>query len=100
MSGSRAGQPGGRAKRQGRGRPTTAAFWGDASSAQPVTSRTGRTPDPAALLRSLGTPPLAVNPSVATGTLEAVYEEVVRAAAALAAAGGLLADDDAAQPTI
>jgi hypothetical protein len=51
------------------------------------------TPDPGALVRSLGAPPLAVDAAVAERHLSAVYEEAVRAATALAAANGLLAED-------
>jgi hypothetical protein len=55
------------------------------------------TPDPGALVRSLGAPPLAVDAGLAERHLTAVYEEAVRAATALAAASGLLAlsTDDA-----
>jgi hypothetical protein len=52
------------------------------------------TPDPGVLLRSLGPPPLALDPAAAERHLTAVYEEAVRAATALAAANGLLAADD------
>jgi hypothetical protein len=52
------------------------------------------TPDPGALVRSLGPPPLAVDSAVAERHLTAVYEEAVRTATALAAANGLLALDD------
>ncbi len=48
------------------------------------------TPEPSALVRSLGPPPLAVDPGVAERHLVAVYEEAVKAATALAAANGLL----------
>ncbi len=52
--------------------------------------------DPSVLVRSLGPPPVGVDPAVSLGHLGAVYEEAVRAATALAAANGLLAtgDDD------
>ncbi len=54
------------------------------------------TTDPAAVVRSLGTPPFSIDASVAERHLTAVYEEAVRAATALAAANGLLAgtEDD------
>ncbi len=52
------------------------------------------TSDPGALVRSLGPPPLAVDPAVAERHLTAVYEEAVRAATALAAVNGLLARDE------
>ncbi|MBO0693660.1 MAG: hypothetical protein J2P58_12235 [Acidimicrobiaceae bacterium] len=54
------------------------------------------TPDPGALVRSLGPPPLAVDHAVSERVLTAVYEEAVRTATALAAANGLLAPDDPA----
>jgi len=52
------------------------------------------TSDPGVLVRSLGAPPLALDPAVVERHLTAVYEEAVRAATALAAASGLLADDE------
>lgn len=51
------------------------------------------TPDPGALVRSLGAPPLAVDGGTAERHLTAVYEEAVRTATALAAANGLLGSD-------
>jgi hypothetical protein len=51
------------------------------------------TSDPAAVVRSLGPPPLAMDSGAVERHLTAVYEEAVRAATALAAATGLLADD-------
>jgi hypothetical protein len=55
------------------------------------------TPDPGAVLRSLGEPPLSPD-TAAELHLAAVYEEAVRAATALAAANGLLDLGDA-EPT-
>ena len=52
------------------------------------------TTDPAAVVRSLGPTPLAIDAAVADRHLTAVYEEAVRAAIALAAANGLLAAED------
>jgi hypothetical protein len=52
------------------------------------------TTDPAAVVRSLGAPPFAIDASVAERHLTAVYEEAVKAATALAAANGLLAPDE------
>ncbi len=51
------------------------------------------TPDPGALVRSLGPAPLAVDPNMAERHLTAVYEEAVKTATALAAANGLLAPE-------
>lgn len=65
-------------------------FWGTADDPGPPVGRIRPTPDPAALPRSLGDPPLGPNPQAAQHHLAAVYEEAVRAAVALAAATGLL----------
>lgn len=73
-------------------------FWGtnrpqsNAPAPEPTLIRP--TPDPAALVRSLGPAPLALDPATVERHLTAVYEEAVRAATALAAANGLLAEDD------
>lgn len=70
---------------------------GSATTAAPSSGPTvliRPTPDPGALIRSLGPPPLAVDGGVAERHLTAVYEEAVRTATALAAANGLLASDD------
>jgi hypothetical protein len=80
-------------RRPGNRVKSRAGFWGrgDApSNASPMTP----TPDPAAVPRSLGDPPLAANRAAAQHHLALVYEEAVRAATALAAANGLLADAD------
>jgi hypothetical protein len=75
-------------------RVAEAKFWGtetgtEAAAAAPIRP----TPEPGALVRSLGPPPLAVDAAVAERHLTAVYEEAVRTAAALAAANGLLATE-------
>lgn len=72
-----------------------ARFWGRNGAEEPVPPGIRPNPDPGALVRSLGPPPLAVDPAVAERHLTAVYEEAVRAATALAAANGLLAPEDA-----
>jgi hypothetical protein len=72
----------------GSGQPDPAAPAASTLSIRPTT-------DPAAVVRSLGPPPLALDSSVVERHLTAVYEEAVRAATALAAANGLLADSDA-----
>jgi hypothetical protein len=82
--------------------PADAAGDGDAEAATASPHAAGAanppgirpTPDPGALVRSLGPPPLAVDPAIAERHLTAVYEEAVRAATALAAVNGLLATDD------
>lgn len=66
-------------------------FWGQAVAGEPPAILEIRpTPEPGALVRSLGPVPLAVDAAVAERHLIAVYEEAVRTAAALAAANGLL----------
>lgn len=85
-------------------RPSAADFWGGAPGPEAdgdggggregALLRIDPTPDPGALPRSLGDPPLGPNPAAAQAQLAAVYEEAVRAATALAAANGLLATED------
>ncbi len=72
-------------------------FWGTNYEPSSATLEIRPTSDPGVLVRSLGPPPLAMDPAVAVRHLTAVYEEAVRTATALAAANGLLADaeDDA-----
>ena len=74
--------------------PADARFWGQAEEKEPNPSLIRPTPDPGAVARSLGNPPLAVGAATARRHLEAVYEEAVRAATALAAANGLLDDSE------
>lgn len=77
-------------RRRRPGKSPDQAFWGqsgkgrNSSGIKPIRP----TPDPAALIRSLGDPPLT--PSAAPHHLAVVYEEAVRAATALAAANNLL----------
>jgi hypothetical protein len=65
-------------------------FWGwpDRPPSEPVAIRA--TPDPSAVPRSLGDPPLGPNAAATQRHLALVYEEAVRAATALAAANNLL----------
>ena len=69
-------------------------FWGHANPSSGDEVKITPTPDPAALVRSLGPAPLALDPALVERHLTAVYEEAVRAATALAAANGLLAEDE------
>jgi hypothetical protein len=71
-----------------------AKFWGQIETEPAPPPPIRPTPDPGVLVRSLGPPPLALDPATAERHLTAVYEEAVRAATALAAANGLLAADD------
>jgi uncharacterized Zn finger protein len=81
-------------KKQQSRRPGESAaqrFWGDAAAKRPEPTPIRPTPDPGALVKSLGNPPLS---PAAAHQLAVVYEEAVRAATALAAANGLLDADD------
>ncbi len=75
------------------GRRQRFEWLGGPVGAAPV-ERIRPTSDPAAVVRSLGPPPFAIDGSLAERHLTAVYEEAVRAATALAAANGLLAGDE------
>jgi hypothetical protein len=99
-TGSNRGRSGGGGQGQA-GAPASSArldFWGKATATAPGTEpapprRIRPTPEPAALPRSLGDPPLPAS-TAAQHHLAAVYEEAVRAAVALAGANGLLELDD------
>jgi hypothetical protein len=69
-------------------------FWGTNYEPSAATTEIRPTADAGVLVRSLGAPPLAMDPAAAIRHLTAVYEEAVRAATALAAANGVLADLD------
>jgi hypothetical protein len=65
-------------------------FWGEGGGDESaVVQRIRPTPEPAALPRSLGDPPLTPD-TAAAHHVAVVYEEAVRAATALAAANSLL----------
>jgi hypothetical protein len=69
------------------------AFWGDPAAVADPVGAIRPTTQPDAVIRSLGSPPLAHNDYDTRRHLQAVCEEAVRAATALAAANGLLDDD-------
>jgi hypothetical protein len=73
-----------------------ANFWGTPRQGDESPKKVRPASDPAALLKSLGDPPLVAPRSSVTSAdhLAAIYEEAVRAATALAAATGLLELDD------
>jgi len=64
-------------------------FWAEGQSLPPLDVVIDPTPDPGAVVRSLGTPPLAGQNHKAEEYFEAVYHRAVGLATALAAAGGL-----------
>ena len=69
------------------------SFWGDAELANRVEEPIKIAEDPAAVVRSLGSPPLSGHETVAEHYFDAVYERAVGLASALAAAANLLEDD-------
>ncbi len=85
------GQPARRPQReQAPGRTDQAGFWGD-PELLPAMRRDVRITDaPAAVPRSLGSPPLPGHEAVAEHYFRVVYERAVGTAGALAAAGGLI----------
>lgn len=86
-------------REQAPGRTDQAGFWGD-PELLPAMQRDVRITDaPAAVPRSLGSPPLPGHEAVAQHYFRVVYERAVGTAGALAAAGGLIdldavVDDD------
>lgn len=84
-------------KRRRKPKGTSRRFWGD-NGPEPVTDAPLRvTPDPTAVVRSLGIPPLPGQEHAHKWYFEAVYERAVRMAAALAAAGDLIEVDEAVE---
>jgi hypothetical protein len=85
----------------GKARPNRAEearrFWGDAAALEGPAPTVRPTPDAAALVRSLGPPPLVGHDRVAEAYFAAVYDRAVGLAAALAAANGLL-EAEAVEP--
>lgn len=70
--------------------PAGAGFWGDAEKLPSPTRDVRITDDPAAVARSLGSPPLPGHEKIAEHYFTVVYERAVQTAGALAAAGGLI----------
>jgi hypothetical protein len=100
-SSNRSNQSSGNKRRRQRGQPNRgrsgAGFWG-ASSKVPSTQPEVRiTEDPAAVVRSLGPPPLPGHETIAEHYFAAVYDRAVSLAGALAAAGGLLQPEELAE---
>jgi hypothetical protein len=89
------GSSGGRKRSSGRRnrKPSPAAgagFWGDPARLPTSHPDIQITDDPAAVPRSLGTPPLPGHEAIAVHYFTAVYDRAVATAGALAAAGGLI----------
>ena len=69
-------------------------FWGDPSKLPAESERVRITTSPAAVVQSLGPPPLTGQEQAAEHYFEAVYERAVMMAGALAAASGLVQEDE------
>ena len=67
-----------------------AGFWGEKDRLPAPTADVRITDDPAAVARSLGSPPLPGHEKIAEHYFTVVYERAVQTAGALAAAGGLI----------
>ena len=96
-SGQKGGRPSGGGRKRSSGRrnrkPSPAAgagFWGDPARLPTSHPDIQITDDPAAVPRSLGTPPLPGHEAIAVHYFTAVYDRAVATAGALAAAGGLI----------
>lgn len=89
-----------RRKSGGRGsqRQAGAAFWGEADQLPESVPDVRVSEDPAAVVRSLGQPPLAGHEVIAEAYFTAVYDRATALAGALATAAGLISveelDDD------
>ena len=91
------GQSGGgrRRNRKRRNRTkATAEYWGDKAKLPEPTSDIRITTDPAAVVRSLGRPPLPGQDHVSEAFFTAVYGRAVGLASALAAAGDLIEPEE------
>ena len=91
-----AGRPNRQPARQGgRRRPATGGdFWGTESTTDDLPEAITPSDDPAAMITSLGPPPLPGHETAALHYFDAVYAKAGALAIALAAASGLLVTDD------
>jgi hypothetical protein len=85
----------GGSKRKRKPKGTSRKFWGDARPQPEPGTPLRITPDPTAVVRSLGIPPLPGQEHASGLYFQAVYERAVGLAAALAAAGDLIEVDEA-----
>lgn len=84
-------------KRKRKPKGTSRKFWGEALPEPAAEAPLRVTPDPTAVVRSLGIPPLPGQEHASGLYFEAVYGRAVRMAAALAAAGDLIEVDEAVE---
>lgn len=102
QNGQNNGQNGGGGKNSGRRRnrkrrnkgKAVAEYWGDTSKLPEPTSDIRITDDPAAVVRSLGRPPLPGQDHVSEAYFAAVYGRAVGLGSALAAAGELIEPEE------
>jgi len=82
-------------RQSGRRRPATGAnFWGNDDATDDLPEVITPSDDPAAMISSLGPPPIPGHETAAQHYFEAVYAKAGALAIALAAASGLLVTDD------
>lgn len=93
MSGQRRRKAPGRGAKSKQQVPTR-DFWGSDEIGDDSIALIRPSSDPAAMVRSLGAPPLAGREVIAEHYFAAVYDKAAALAVALAAAGGLLDLDD------
>jgi hypothetical protein len=91
-----AGRRAGNRRRKAQKRPAAnpEEFWGDPAKLPQEQPNLRIITDPAAIVRSLGRPPLSGHQNHAEGYFSAVYQRSVTLASVLAAAGDLIAPDD------
>ena len=87
-----------RRKAGGRGnqRQTGVSFWGEAEQLPASVPDVRVSEDPAAVVRSLGQPPLAGHEVIAEAYFTAVYDRATALAGALATAAGLISVEESA----
>jgi len=84
----------GRNRRGARQRKEPVSFWGDPARLPTAEKDVRISEDAAAVVRSLGPPPLPGREQISEHYFEAVYDRAVMVAGALAAAGGLIEPED------
>ena len=81
-------------RRSNRNRNSPKNFWGDVEKLPVAEDKIRITPEPDALARSLGRPPIPGSEVIAEHYFAAVYDRAVALAGVLAAAGGMIEADD------
>jgi hypothetical protein len=84
-----------------RRRPATGRdFWGTDDAEEDVAAAIRPSDDPAAMIKSLGPPPIPGYETIAEHYFDAVYDKAAALAVALAAANGLLDLADGDEPAL